>query len=260
MSKKIAALCFLTILSVVLLPRPSFSRGDLPLPPLWSPEVYGDVYINRTSPAAGVTPVVFSHWVHRAKYTCRVCHFELDFSMKTNDTPIVCDKGKMNGEFCARCHNGKEAFGPEGKEGKNCDKCHNGDTPPNRTKFFELQAKLPKSKYGNEIDWTKALKDGLIKPKWTLSPDSKDQPININKTLKLEAEMSGISSAVFPHDVHEQWLDCSICHPEIFNIKKKTTANLNMISMIRGETCGICHLKIAFPLNDCKRCHPEMRM
>jgi c(7)-type cytochrome triheme protein len=260
MPKKVSVFVLIIIASAVFAPRAAFSRGDLPLPPLWSPEVYGDVFINRTSPSSGMTPVIFSHWVHRPKFTCRVCHFELDFSMKTNDTPIVCDNGKMQGRFCATCHNGKDSFGPSGPEGKNCDKCHNASSPPNREKFFKLQAKLPRSAFGNEIDWTKALNDKLITPKWTLSSDPKEQPINIDKTLTLEAEMSGISSAVFPHNVHEKWLDCAICHPDIFNIKKKTSANLTMADMIKGETCGICHLKIAFPLNDCKRCHPKMRM
>ncbi len=53
---------------------------------------------------------------------------------------------------------------------------------------------------------------------------------------------------------------CTSCHPELFNIKKKTTESLRMSNMIKGESCGVCHLFVAFPLDDCKKCHPNMRL
>jgi hypothetical protein len=28
---------------------------------------------------------------------------------------------------------------------------------------------------------------------------------------------------------------------------------------LAGEFCGVCHMTVAFPMNDCKRCHPAMK-
>jgi c(7)-type cytochrome triheme protein len=33
-----------------------------------------------------------------------------------------------------------------------------------------------------------------------------------------------------------------------------------MTAMLKGEYCGACHLTVAFPLHNCKRCHPGMTM
>ena len=152
--------CLVVILS---LPSGVFSRGNLDLPKLPSPDEYGDVFIDRVSSANKVMPVVFSHWVHRQKYTCRVCHVELNFSLKANDTNIVCGKGEMTGKYCEVCHNNKVSFGTKGPEGeKNCDRCHNANASPNRAKFAEMKSQLPRAPFGNEIDWSKALTDGTI--------------------------------------------------------------------------------------------------
>lgn len=247
------------LLGFIFLPGLSRAGELLKLPPLPPPEVYGDVLMNRSARENNVTPVYFSHWIHRVKYTCRVCHFELEFSMKSNDTPLVCNRGNMRGKYCAACHNGKVSFGPAGEDGETCNRCHNADRGPNDEKFYALQKVLPKGRFGNEINWAKALDEGLIKPENSLSGGSKET-ISINKTLTLTAEMFGIPSAVFPHKTHEQWLDCSNCHPELFNIKKKTTRNMTMNNMLKGESCAVCHLRVAFPLDDCKKCHPTMRM
>ena len=249
----------LVLFTVVLLSMPmqALSRGDLDLPVLPPPEEYGNIVINRLSAEKDVMPVLFSHWAHRTNYTCRVCHVELEFSMKANDTGIVCNGGEMTGKYCTVCHNGKTAFAPRGKEGENCDRCHNAFSDPDRARFAELKKKLPAAKFGNEIDWGKALANGLIKPKKSLS--NSFSPIVVDRTLLLEAEMAGIAPAVFPHKAHSEWLDCNICHPDIFNLKKKTTKHFSMWRILNKEFCGVCHLNIAFPVNDCKRCHPTMR-
>lgn len=252
--------CLWLIVFIVTLRGLTFSQthGNLPLPPLRSPETYGDILLDRSSTLKKVDPVVFPHWLHRSKFTCRVCHYEIEFSMRAGESPIVCE-GRITGRFCTTCHNGKISFAPKDEKGENCRKCHNVNASPNREKFYELKAKLPAAKYGNEIDWNKALKDKLIEPKASLREDFKEPPMHLNKTLKLRAEMFGIPPGVFPHGTHEKWLDCSACHPDIFNIKKKSTESLRKRAMLRGESCGVCHLKVAFPLNDCKRCHPGMR-
>jgi c(7)-type cytochrome triheme protein len=250
------------LLSFIIFPASAFPQSSgaslFDLPPLPSPETYDEVFMGRNYPKRVMAPVSFSHWEHRVKYTCRVCHYELEFAMKAGDTPIVCDNGLMNGKHCAVCHNGKISFGPREGNTDKCSMCHGSNASSNWAKFKALQNRLPRTKFGDEINWAKALEEGLIKPEDSLSGQKK-QIVNI-KTLTLEAEMGGISSSIFPHRSHELWLDCSNCHPDLFNIKKKTTATLRMSNMVEGESCGLCHLSVAFPLNDCRRCHPKMKL
>ena len=86
-----------------LLAELAFSHGDFKLPRLSPPEEYGDVLMKGPSSKAGeVTPVVFSHWVHRTKYTCRVCHGELEFSMKANETGVICENGEAEEQILHR--------------------------------------------------------------------------------------------------------------------------------------------------------------
>ena len=47
------------------------------------PYEFGSVTINNYSQQAGISPVVFDHWLHRAKFTCRICHVDIAFAMKT---------------------------------------------------------------------------------------------------------------------------------------------------------------------------------
>jgi c(7)-type cytochrome triheme protein len=70
--------------------------------------------------------------------------------------------------------------------------------------------------------------------------------------------MTIIPPAVFPHKDHTVWLDCDNCHPDLFNIKKKGT-HFSMNELLNGNFCGVCHTKVAFPMDECKRCHPAMR-
>ena len=81
---------------------------------------YGDVVLNETSKAAGMNPVIFPHWIHRTKYSCRACHESLGFKMKVGTSGITMQK-IFAGEFCAVCHNGKTAF-----ETAKCQLCHSG--------------------------------------------------------------------------------------------------------------------------------------
>lgn len=232
-----------------------FSYQDSPaffgFPPLPAPEQYGNIMINRTSTAHNMKPVAFSHWSHRMHYTCRVCHLELEFYMQLNVTEIT-EEANKSGKFCGACHDGKIAFG-HGKE--NCEKCHNGDMNFDMEKFAKLKD-FPKTKFGNKIDWSAALQTGLINPRNFIFTAPAD--MSFDKTMELSAENFMIPPAVFPHKVHIQWLDCANCHPDVFNIKKKTTKHFSMSLCLKGEFCGLCHLKTAFPLNDCKRCHPDM--
>jgi c(7)-type cytochrome triheme protein len=223
---------------------------DLPHPP--PADEYGNLLINRTSEKNGVKPAAFSHWIHRRKHTCRVCHFELEFSMKANTTEIT-EAANRSGKYCGAsgCHDGKAAFG---HDNPNCEKCHNGDRGYGKKRFSELST-FPKTKFGDRINWVRAFKNGMITPLNYLAVKP-SEGISYDKALLLEAEWSGIPAAIFPHKAHIKWLDCNNCHPEIFNIKKKTTKHFSMNRILQGEFCGVCHLNVAFPMDDCKRCHP----
>ncbi len=240
-------------LLLFFLPQDSVGQfWDFPPPP--PADEFGNLLINRTSEKNGVKPATFSHWIHRRKHTCRVCHFELEFGMKVNTTEITEDANK-SGRYCGTggCHDGKTAFG---HDKPNCEKCHNGNKRYGKEKFSGLSA-LPKAKFGNGIDWVKALQNGSITPLNYLTIKPADD-ITFDKTLSLQAEMNNIPPAIFPHKTHLRWLDCNNCHPDVFNIKKKTTKHFSMDRILEGEFCGACHLNVAFPMNDCKRCHPQM--
>jgi len=243
----------LFLLMILFIPvGQGIAQWKLPRQP--SPELFGNILMNRTSEAGKVKPAAFSHWSHRMYSTCTVCHVELEFTMKLKTTEIT-EKANQQGKYCgaASCHDGKAAFG---HAREHCDKCHNNDIGYGREKFAKTK-NFPRAGFGNKIDWDKALKDGLIQPKTHLQDPV--QTMEFKKDLLLEAEWAMIPPAKFSHQEHLKWLDCSNCHPDIFNIQKKTTKHFSMDFILAGKFCGFCHGKVAFPINDCKRCHPDMK-
>ncbi|MDH3328097.1 MAG: hypothetical protein OEM01_02580, partial [Desulfobulbaceae bacterium] len=92
------------------------------------PFEFGRVIINNYSEAAHLSPVVFNHWLHRANFTCRVCHVDIGFAMKAGTTDIRA-VDNMSGYYCGTCHNGKKAFLScvnefALKNTETCDRCH----------------------------------------------------------------------------------------------------------------------------------------
>jgi c(7)-type cytochrome triheme protein len=81
---------------------------------------YGDVVLNKRSEKEGMRPVVFSHWFHRIRFRCKVCHAELGFKMRAgaNDVQMA---DINDGRFCGMCHNGQIAWAAD-----RCDLCHSG--------------------------------------------------------------------------------------------------------------------------------------
>lgn len=237
---------------LLLLPFAALA-GVFDLKPMLPSDQYGNILIDRTSTANNVKPVIFSHWIHRQYYTCRVCHSELDFNFKVNTTEIT-EGASRAGKFCGACHNGRIAFRHVG----NCEKCHTGDLASGSERYQDFLTKpFPFNDYGNGIDWVEAYRRKMINPATYLKKKSLDIPFE--KTLFLESDWSIITPCVFPHKAHIEWLECGSCHPELFNIKKKSTKNLNMRTVLQGQFCGVCHLNVAFPMDDCKRCHPQMK-
>ncbi len=175
------------------------------LPPQVPPHEFGTITIDRNSSAKGEKPVLFPHWLHRLKYTCRVCHFELEFEFKRNTTPIT-EQDNRNGLYCGKCHDGITAFAHRREY---CHKCHGGDRSSLKKEFNRIWKKLPHAEYGNRIDWNRAIK--ITRPKYSIFLHEK--PIRFKKVLNLRAELDRIPPAKFPHWEHVQLLDCSNCHP-----------------------------------------------
>lgn len=224
------------------------------LPPQPRPELYGNVLISRATAQGQTKSVGFSHWSHRLRYTCRVCHLELDFAFKRNATEIT-EEANRSGLYCGACHNGRTAFG---HTEENCGRCHSGTNEiVIAAERAAMLGGLPAARYGNGIDWSAAIAGGRITPVATLA--GKFDGLSLDTTLTLEAEWNFVPPAIFPHADHVRWLDCANCHPSIFNVKKKGTRHFSMAYNLRGEFCGACHLRVAFPLDDCVRCHPAMK-
>jgi c(7)-type cytochrome triheme protein len=233
------------------------------------PEEYGRVVINNYSEKAGLAPVVFDHWLHRARFSCRLCHVDIAFAMKAGATSIRA-ADNMRGYYCGACHNGKmpvedrkvfESCAKEQlpKDARRCERCHSlGRDVKREYDFTAFSKKLPKERFGNGIDWEKAEEMGLVKPAQFLEGVSvKRSPLKIQKDFTLEARVEGMPEIIFSHRKHTVWNGCELCHPEIFFGVKKGMTKYTMPEIFEGKYCGVCHRTVAFPLIDCQRCHAK---
>lgn len=233
------------------------------------PYEYGRVTINNFSEKAGLAPVVFEHWLHRAKFTCRVCHVDIGFAMKTGATGIKA-ADNMRGYYCGTCHNGKMVSEdrtvfescstkvPPGSAWK-CERCHSAGKMVKSDHDFNRFAKaLPKERFGNGLDWEKAEQTGIIKPVDFIEGISiKRQSLAAQKDFALNPKLAGMPDIIFSHKKHTVWNGCELCHPEIFVGVKKGTTKYSMVDIFEGKSCGVCHSTVAFPLLDCQRCHSK---
>jgi len=246
------------------------------------PYEYGRVIINNSSEQADMPPVVFEHWIHRSKFTCRVCHVDIGFVMKAGATGITAT-ANAQGFYCGTCHNGamlvagKTVFAscpkPEAPgtpsqpgltvrrsvaEAKRCARCHSlGQDVASDYDFFKFSEPLPKARFGNGIDWEKAEEFGVIKPASFLDGVStlrKSMPVQ--KDFTLAPKVKGMPDIIFSHKKHTVWNGCEVCHPEIFAGKKGDT-RYTMVDISQGKFCGACHTSVAFPLTECQRCHSQ---
>lgn len=240
--------------SVVLwavLAGPAAAGENLNLPPLPAPGVYGNLLIERAVRTSGLPAVGFSHWSHRLRHTCRVCHFELEFEMRLNATEITHEKNQ-GGKFCGACHDGRTAFSHQDAD---CTRCHSGDVKAGSETFARATSGLPKARFGNEINWDQAVARKLISPMQSIrDPGYTIKPFN--REFDMQPAWKLVPPVSFPHEPHNRWLDCGNCHPDLFAVKRTVTEHVEMTKILAGASCGVCHLKIAFPLNECKRCHP----
>jgi c(7)-type cytochrome triheme protein len=104
---------------------------------------------------------------------------------------------------------------------------------------------------GNKVDWVAAVRQGQIQPRTSIDgarvPEEHDSDIIMKNTLSLPAVR-------FPHDAHNLWMSCEMCHDKIF--KAEIDSNpITMSKILDGEYCGLCHGAVSFPLTECDRCH-----
>jgi c(7)-type cytochrome triheme protein len=118
---------------------------------------------------------------------------------------------------------------------------------------------LPKDDYGF-VDWMKALREGLIAPRDYITRDEgKEEPRLDVRDVVIKSKLEFMPDVLFPHSAHADWLKCSVCHPKIF--KDKAGENpISMIAIWKGEYCGRCHDRVAFPIRNCFKCHSLKRV
>lgn len=115
---------------------------------------------------------------------------------------------------------------------------------------------LPRSNAGNRVDWGKSLTDGKIAPRADrLDANAKAAVMDLNIVREVKGSMPDV---VYPHKQHTEWLDCSNCHPAIFKPQKGAN-QISMAGILLGQTCGVCHGKVAFPVSECRLCHSKAK-
>lgn len=112
---------------------------------------------------------------------------------------------------------------------------------------------LPRSHYGH-IDWIAAIREGIITPKDSIQPDAEPvKPIKLDIVFRINKALT-FPDVLFPHEQHTMWLDCKNCHPSPFLMRQGANP-ISMDQIVKGEFCGRCHGIVAFPIQDCFRCH-----
>lgn len=115
---------------------------------------------------------------------------------------------------------------------------------------------LPSADYGNRVDWVQALETGQIEPKAAISGETEpDEVMDLDIIIPVKASMEHVR---FSHKIHTQWLTCDSCHAGLFEMEQGSS-DVSKAKMIAGENCGVCHGSVAFPIEDCKRCHNVAR-
>ncbi|NJD25983.1 MAG: cytochrome c, class I [Betaproteobacteria bacterium] len=115
---------------------------------------------------------------------------------------------------------------------------------------------LPKSFAGNRVNWVEALDKNKISPRADRQdPNAVPVVMDLNVVREVKGSMPDV---VYPHKQHTEWLDCSNCHPAIFNPQKGSNV-ISMAAILLGEKCGVCHGKVAFPVSECRLCHSKKK-
>lgn len=258
---------FIVLLTVFLAAGTSMAENGVKKmrPP---PRDFGKITINNYSERAQLAPVVFNHWLHRAKYTCSLCHVDLGFAMSANETKMKAEDN-ISGNYCGACHNGKMISGgekifaacsvkPSKEDAQRCVRCHSfGKNVITKYEFAAFTSKFPKKRFGNGFDWVEAEEAGLIKLANSVEgvPTKKSLMAKPSDSL-IASNVKGMPGIIFSHEKHSIWNGCALCHPEVFpSVKKGEAATYSMNDIFDGKYCGVCHGKVAFPMVECQGCH-----
>lgn len=115
----------------------------------------------------------------------------------------------------------------------------------------EAMRPLPRAGTGNFVDWVAALRKGVIEPR---AEAEKSGQMKLLKNETILRNTGTMPTVTFSHAVHTEWLACSNCHNDLF--KEKAGANvIRMSDIFKGKACGVCHGTVAFPPDQCFRCH-----
>jgi c(7)-type cytochrome triheme protein len=127
-------------------------------------------------------------------------------------------------------------------------------------RFKKFAENLPKKEFGDGIDWAQAIKNNAITPKNSLEGNVplKLPTEHLLEPLRWNTVAPGVN-VIFPHEQHIRWLDCSNCHPDIFDVEKLGTVSFDKEKYLSGRFCGSCHMRVAFPINNCSRCHTGVK-
>ena len=121
---------------------------------------------------------------------------------------------------------------------------------------------LPKDVYGF-VDWAQSIREGVIAPRDSLKKRRARGLLNaappFSEEVLRRVTKDFMPDVIFPHTPHNVWLKCSVCHPKIFKMKAGATP-ITMTAIWRGEFCGRCHDKVAFPTRNCFKCHSASKV
>lgn len=194
---------------------------------------------------------------------CEVCHFyPLDQDKKEAQLKKQEAAKPKNILFAGR--SGKIAGKGDGRTLKGAHKWGAGWQP----EALRMPG-LPKDKYGL-IDWVKLTRDGIALPKGSIDPANPlyESPVHYEfeeegekdiEDILIKTKSDTLADVVFPHTLHTWWLNCKSCHPKRF-VRTAGDTQMTMKEMGKGKYCGECHGKVAFPLEDCVRCHDKKKV
>jgi c(7)-type cytochrome triheme protein len=136
----------------------------------------------------------------------------------------------------------------------------------------EVEAMLPKDDE-DDVDWSAAIRQDIIRPRHGGDPrdllgtifqwdfiipvppeDDEDEDEEVAEADEEDEVEGNEDDALFQHSSHTQWLSCDNCHMTIYPYRRNP---FTMKQKKKGESCGVCHGKVAFSLKTCGRCHPN---
>jgi len=116
---------------------------------------------------------------------------------------------------------------------------------------------LPGDTAGNKVDWIRALQNGYIQPRSRIKGEAEEEILDLDVVM-MGTGAGSVPFIRFPHKSHTEWLACSNCHEHLFKSEAGAT-KFTMLEILNGESCGVCHGAVSFPLTECNRCHSVPR-